>query len=139
MSGEVAFFEVREGRFVSRCFYAELPRLTGNPLTPGNLLGFVFRDEGGQWECRMRLRTYVDDRTDDTSRDPRSAFAMKPKAEDELGVVLAKFREAFGNVARKFGAETVEEVVIDSEDPRVVLEHMGAQRWNNRREERIDK
>ena len=78
--GTITYFPLDQpGSEVAVAWYVELP------YNHGNVLAMVFRDGPDQpWKAVARTRMYVDDRTDDTSKDRRQGYMITdPLAENQ--------------------------------------------------------
>jgi len=114
--------ELIPGRFISRLFYTELMPMLG----PGNMLGWVYRDKGDEgWHIEYRFRYYEDDDLTHKSKDRKSGYGGKAKPDQPLDEVLAAVRF----IVEMSGGGKYEEVVIESDDPDVVIGRMKEQPW----------
>lgn len=113
----------KAGRFVSRVFYAELDAL--GPDT-GNLLAFVYRDPGEDvWRLDIRFRYYVDRDLTSKSKDRKSRY----EGSSPPGATLAQFMPTLKLIFEMAGAGSFEEVIIESDDPAVVIARLKEQEW----------
>jgi hypothetical protein len=116
--------ELIPGRFISRLFWAELHALGGPDV--GNLLGWIYRDKGEEtWRFEYRFRYYVDGDLTHKSKDRKSGYSGSTKPGQSLAQVLALFRVIF----EASGAGQYEEIMIESDDPAVVIGRMKEQPW----------
>jgi len=116
--------ELIPGRFISRVFWAELHILGGPDV--GNMLGWIYRDQGEEtWRFEYRFRYYHDDDLTDKSKDRKSFYSGSTKPGQPIADVLTLFRVIF----EAGGSGAYDEVMIDSDDPAVVLARVREQPW----------
>jgi hypothetical protein len=119
--------EMIPGRFIARMFYTELDP----PMGPGNLLGWVYRDKGQEaWAIEYRFRYYEDDDLTRKSKDRKSGY--EGRAFSSLPEVLNAFRRVF----EVSGSGKYEEIIIDSDDPEVIIKRVREQPWAHVSEEK---
>ena len=117
-------FEMLQGRLVARIFHVQAKTF------PGNVLAFVYRDASADgWTMYYRFRYYVDDKVGVESKDKRTEYEVRSRDRD-LPDCLPKFREPLACFAEIQGS-TLEEVIVDSADPEVVMRRLGEQPWSH--------
>lgn len=115
------FVLVADGRYVSRIFYAEIPGGVGN------VFAIVYRDgpESEPFQSMIRIRRYVDGDLTRKSKDEREGFTATAKPGASLEQLLRPIRR----VCEAMGGGVFEEVIIDSDDPAVIIAKFKAQPW----------
>lgn len=117
--------ELRPGRFVSRMFYTEL---SAKGPGPGNIAAYLFRDNGEDfWRIHLRFRFYVDDDRTAKSNDRKVTQEFRAPPEHSLAQIVSTIKIMF-DVA---GGGAFEEIIIDSDDPVVVMNRVKEQPWAN--------
>jgi hypothetical protein len=118
------------GRYVARILYAET--LLWN--FRGNIMGWVYRDkdvdrikEPGEWCIYVRTRHYLDDDLTRSSKDVRRPhlFMKTGRFEEIYPEMVATLRL----LATLGGNPHLEEIVVDSADPEVVMAKLGEKPW----------
>lgn len=116
--------EIRDGRFISRCFYAELGILG----LQGNMAGWIYRDEAEEpytWRLTYRMRYYRDHLTTRQSKDRMTWFEAHADPGTGLGVLLPSTRVIFETA----GGGKYEEVIIESAEVAVIMKRVSEQPW----------
>lgn len=121
----MAIIELGNGTYLSRVWF-----LGGNP--EADVIVAVLRPvPGGPWELRYRFRYYRDDVAFDSADEKSSYVATIDWAMPETEVV-AKARELVRKMAAlapKGGFPEVDEVVVESDDPRVFYAQIKDKPW----------
>lgn len=116
--------ELREGRYVSRFFFQHLPTC--------NIFGAMLRDGDGPWSLRYRFRHFRDDKVWD-SEDVRSWHLGELRSGSDPDKAFADVMAALEDAAvlDGYGHCPVEVVMVDSDDPDVIVRRLNAMPWAN--------
>jgi hypothetical protein len=119
-------FQIKDGRFIARIYYMEISGMAPR----GNFLSFLYRDkdvEANEWILYYRMRYYVDNKVHN-SNDRRSQPYVY-KFEGAFEEVLDKVQALLTTIQYVSGNNPLQEVVVDSDQVKVVSEKMMAQDW----------
>ena len=118
--------DLKEGTFVSRIFYVELD-------FGGNFLATLHR-QVDQWTLDYRIRKYADNSAFE-SMDEKAAFCLRFNPGVAFDTILERCRDVVRNMP---GATERQELVVESDQPDVVIEKLSEQPWCHIRVQRMD-
>lgn len=123
---------IKEGRYVSKIFYSELPDGLGSSV--GNVLAVIYKDTDKPWEAFVRVRRYVDDKTH-YSEDPKSAFMLQGTQDKEA--IASRVKGMLDTVTSVVAPNTIDVVDVESDDPEAVVRALSSRPWAHARMEPV--